>query len=1263
MLIQSNNCSIKTDVLVKKYIDLVKNGVNAKQILVLLLNSHKKANFIKQLELNKLDVDGKNIYTLYGLCYNAFLENKEFISKFTNQMDFKPNLCGLEVSQYIFKESIKTADFSDYISKINLLHQLFRRYSLIVQNCLTNQEVINRSKILSETFAKDAQKAIDEYKLKTFHYNSFDYLRQLAVFPLIYNNTDYFKDIKYLLADDADEYSYAYWQFINKIIPDLKDYFIAYDEKGSSRCGYLCAQKSGINNFIKLYSPQIKIFNEKSKFSFIADNFFNFIKSSKKYNIKDISYSSSVKRLDMIEEAIKQIKTIISLGIKEEEIAVITPILDNVLLQSLNDFQIKYQVLSGSEKLSDDNSVKHIIITLKLVNNLKISEYELKSILIKLLKIPFIYCLDILKDYKSLNYLSRYDFQNEKYNYAYTKFYSVVNALKKSKNRISEQIKIINENILKEFNKEFSKIKYNFLLKEAESFERAFTNRVENLGQEFVIQIENSIISENPTEGIEIKSGEIVISTPQKIIDYGYKTQYQLWLDISTTEWVKNDTGTLYNAWVLSRDWNKRNYTLEDNIELTNEKTARIIRKLMLCAEEKIIFYESLYDNAGNENFGGIKEFIEVEQKKRIEFKIVPRKDQAEVLKYTKGKLGIMAVPGAGKTTILLALIIKMLKEGIKSTNIFVLTYMESAAKNFKEKIKCAMPESSELPNISTIHGLALRIIKENGNYNKIGLDENFEICDDNTKENIIRGLFYKLKIDDSLYENYIKCISDIKLSCIKKELHSKYKEIQEFFNFFYTYNNYLKENNLIDYDDMLFYAVEILEENPEIREYYQNICKYIIEDEAQDSTDIQQKLIGIISAKHNNLVRCGDINQSITSTFTNSNPDSFKNYILENKKVEMISSQRCAKPIYTLANRFIKEAIKTTNAFYDIEMQDTGKNPQSRKKPELVEFENEYEEKNYIVKTVKEIKAENPKATIAILLRLNSQVNDYNEIFLSNEIKTSIRTDCPAQKSIYKIIYSLLKIIQNPLSNNNIYDFAIICKQKGIYKLQTTELEYIKTLKTPFIKINPEEIEKEGIMQLYFDIEYHLNISQPIDILALNIGLYYAQNGADKSNAYMISTLIKRIENTNVNLEEIINKLEYAAQKNTGTYKFFDENDNSENAVNIMTMHKSKGDEFDYVFIPELNENNYSTLKENIKLKADTHFLQSVKVQAENIERKTIEELKTEQINETLRLLYVGITRAKECLYFTNAKNYKRRKNTKIVKIIQNLLAACKTL
>ena len=1257
MLIQGIANKNRFNELISKYEKLINSGESPENILVILLNSYKKTNFINEIKLRNpnINLDNHKIYTFWGLCYNAFIDNWEYISNLIGIKDAetKPNLCGLEVSQYIFKQSIKTADFSDYISKINLLHQLFRRYSLIVQNEFTQKEVQELSILLNESFYEDAQKTIDDYKLKTIQYKSFDYLRQLAVFPHIYKNTKYFKKINYLIVDDADEFSFAFWKFIDFIMPQIKDYYIAYDKEGTTRSGYLCAYKNGINDFKKKYNPTEKEIN--TPITTLTKELYNAIKNNKKYNITFNNYS---KRLDMIESVIKQLSTLIKSGIKPSDIAIITPIIDDVLVKTLENVKnhINFQYISGSEKLNSSNIVKHLLIVLKLINQLPVLDYELKSLLTELLKIPYRKSIDIIDYYSKEKELKRINFEEANYDYIYNKLYAIVMAEKKHKNKLSEQIKIVYTNLLKDIEINYDIEKYDFLLKEAQSFEIAFGTDNTDLIKEFISQIQNTVISENPADSFSLDKNAIIVSSPQKIIDYSLKTKYQFILDISNNEWMKQDTGTLYNAWVLNRDWTGCEYKLEDNIRLNREKAARVMRKLLLCADEYVLF-SSIYDNTGNENFGGIADFIEQKETTKVQFNITPRQDQKPVLDYKNGNMGVMAVPGAGKTTILLLLIINMIKNGIKPENIFVLTYMESAAKNFKDKLQDAIPNNNDLPNISTIHGLALRIIKENGNYIKVGLDDKFEIADDNIKEKLIKELFFKLKIDDEKYDNYLKCISIVKLSGNNKNLHSKYKEIQDFYDFYNEYNIMLKEHNLIDYDDMLYFSVKILEENPEILEYYQKLCIYIIEDEAQDSTDIQQRLIKLLNGKYNNFVRCGDINQAITSTFTNSNPDSFRKFILNNNKVEMNSSQRCSTNIYNLANKLISEVCKDEmlkNAFYKIEMQCTDKNPQTELKPQYLLYDNEKEEKQFVLNRVSEIIKKEPKASIAVLLRLNSQVNEYNELFIKNGIQTSVRSDCLAQKIIYKIVISILKIIENPYNNTNIIELATE------YGLDVNCIDYINGLKIPFMKQEIDDIQEEGLIQLYWDIDYWLNNSfMPADILILNLGLYYAKNTSDKSNAYMISTIVKRLISETDNLNEIINKLEYAAQKSMSAYRFFeDENINKEiMPVSIMTTHKAKGDEFDYVFIPEFNEENYSTQINTVKLKSGNHFIQTIKNSVENCGLKQQEELKLEQIYETLRLIYVGITRAKKGLYMTNSLNYRKRRNTKPVEIVQKLI------
>ena len=135
---------------------------------------------------------------------------------------------------------------------------------------------------------------------------------------------------------------------------------------------------------------------------------------------------------------------------------------------------------------------------------------------------------------------------------------------------------------------------------------------------------------------------------------------------------------------------------------------------------------------------------------------------------------------------------------------------------------------------------------------------------------------------------------------------------------------------------------------------------------------------------------------------------------------------------------------------------------------------------------------------------------------------------------------------------------------------------------------------------------------------------------------------------------QSILNGLEYSANKPMSMYKFFEEEkDNS--GVEIMTTHKSKGDEFDYVFLAQMNEDNYPLEIENVKLKNSGHFTETIKALVNKTKIKTPGEIKQEQLYETLRLLYVGITRAKSELYITSAKAYRRNKKTKLSNFFNN--------
>ena len=170
-------------------------------------------------------------------------------------------------------------------------------------------------------------------------------------------------------------------------------------------------------------------------------------------------------------------------------------------------------------------------------------------------------------------------------------FCTTLNKIKQSDTTLSEKAYYTYSNVFKTTNKN-DLTKFNFFLKELKDFEKAFKT-TKNIEDDIITQIENSIISENPYSSKDIEKDKIIISTPQKIIDNKVKTKYQIWLDTSSLEWVKTDIGPLYNAWVFQKDWNKNDYTIEDNIELSNKKTAKILRKLMLNTENIIALSKS----------------------------------------------------------------------------------------------------------------------------------------------------------------------------------------------------------------------------------------------------------------------------------------------------------------------------------------------------------------------------------------------------------------------------------------------------------------------------------------------------------------------------------------------------------------------------------------------------------------------------------------------------------------------------------------------
>ena len=1254
MLLNFIKAKNREHVLTEKYTELISQGVKPSEILVITQNSNSKKR-LQNLIMEKIPVNAIekiNVHSFFSIVYNTLQENWCFIeNSIKGEKSFiLPNLVGLEVSQFLLKDLLKNIVVKGYNSKKSLLHQIFRRYSLIVQNNLSGDDVRERAKILNEAFADDAEHIIKKLLKVTLDKRSLDYLRQTLIFNFVYRNTAHFKNIKYLLVDDADEMTPVCFDFIEYLKPQLKDWLICFDSLGSSRCGYLSADTSVEYKLKKLFGEDvITSGNDEDSFK-NGEIIFSNILEDKQERLENFSLISLSKRAEIIDYAVAKIKELLAeQKVYPKDITIITPLQDDMLRFTLQENLSGICTpifLSGSEKLVDNSLVKASLNILRLMLGLEVTEMDLLSVVKDYIGIPLIYSKTIFDSYRKTKTLPE---KIEEYNEEYQSFYKVFCEVKNKKEKLSLKVYEMFISVVKTVAKE--KInKFNFFIKELRDFENVLGEKgVNDRIQDIIIQFENSIIAENPNATLEILQDDLIIATPQKIIDNKISTKYQFWLDVSHSDWMKTDTGPLYNAWVMQKDWAKDEYTIEDDIFLSGQKTARILRKLLLLSEVHTYALSSLFDPSGTENLGGIQKYIEASSGEVYESKpanvITPRNDQKPVLDYKNGSMAISAVPGAGKTTILLLLIIKLMSRGINPNNIYVLTYMDSAARNFRERIKNMCPESVLLPNISTIHGLALKILKENSNYERLNLTDDFDICDDTQRTRIIRAISGKINKND--VDDFDKAISLFKLQEGTIEKPSSNKKTEKFKEFYTAYQTQLKEANMIDYDDILILSVKLLENNPDILRYYQEECKYIIEDEAQDSSGVQQRLIGLLSAKSKNLIRCGDINQAITTTFSNADVEGFRHFIqTADKTVEMNHSQRCAQDIMNLANKLVDWGLKLLpKSFFKSYMHGVeGKNPVSENAIFSCVFENSFAERNYILKEIKKILTNDKNATIGILLRWNFQVASWASFITDSGLKTITRSESLGQKAVFNTIFSVLRFVQKPFDNEVLTSTYETLSEQGFYK-QRLHLE-IKNSKTPFITKNSDDIESNSLAQFLLDMQYWLNSSTlPLEELVIRIGLFYYTSDIEKSNVYLIAILVKRL-NSGGNFDLTLQRLEELAKRpSLSGFKFFSEEEDKDAAkgkVQIMTMHKSKGDEFDYVFLPDLSEKMLSIDVKKAKLRSSSSFMEEVKSFNPKYKPKSEPELKEFNSEETLRLLYVAVTRAQKKLYITASSKSK---------------------
>ena len=720
--------------------------------------------------------------------------------------------------------------------------------------------------------------------------------------------------------------------------------------------------------------------------------------------------------------------------------------------------------------------------------------------------------------------------------------------------------------------------------------------------------------------------------------------------------------------------------------------------------------------------------------------KINYREDQLPIINYEGGKMAVPAVPGAGKTFIVTNLVAKLLQEKKQGKGkILILTYMNSAVNNFKVRIKKILEEKNIEEKTSyevmTIHSLAVKIIKEKPEI--VMLNEDFNIADDLQKTMILNECINNFKInggekafrfflkeqkdvewaqrqldawENGFYDLVQNTISELKYKGIKPQKLEQYLNenrrgiFKIILPIYKQYEKQLKSNGLLDYDDMLILAYKILSMDEDLKRKYQNKYEYVFEDECQDSNEIQGKIIGLICKEHKNLVRVGDINQSITGTFSSSDPKFFKEFIEESDfcyKMDM--SNRSSKDIINLANELVRYVTQNLqeecrDALEEMNIKTVPKNMGYKENPEPDKYQINYKyyetfdkEIEQSVKFVRNIHKKYPDKSIGILVPYNDHIN----LVAKELIKEDLEFEELGPNSLRKrrVIDNIALIIDFILNCDNI-DKLIEVLDKVYIKTDNKEgkKDFLQLLKENNYTVENLLYDKDCSKNIIIDINSDLYESFLYGLESLKNIIEYPLTRVDKLILFIGDTLLiekeeraivdylgfyvkyLQSENNNINLQQIYNLL---SDRKNRVFSYIIEIVSEINgyepypgSITVCNYHKSKGLEWDCVFLLGMTEFNFP---DNIyqKFQCDKWYLKEkyknpqANIKAEidlmlqgEVTKNYPKEIKENLIKEKIRLLYVGITRAKEMLILSaSAKNSAQDKRNQNPSMYLNIL------
>ncbi len=601
---------------------------------------------------------------------------------------------------------------------------------------------------------------------------------------------------------------------------------------------------------------------------------------------------------------------------------------------------------------------------------------------------------------------------------------------------------------------------------------------------------------------------------------------------------------------------------------------------------------------------------------------------QYEAVTNTEGPCLVIAGAGSGKTKVLTHKIAYLIGEkGAKPWDIIAITFTNKAANEMKERITNLVGDIAKDIWMGTFHSICVRILRRF--IDRIGFDSSFIIFDTSDQKTLIKNCLKDLAIDDKMFtdRSVLSEISNAKNEMLEPEQYriranGDFRK-EKIATVYELYQKRLKENNAIDFDDIINYTIKIMMENPDILEYYSNKFKYVLVDEYQDTNKAQFTLITLLASRNGNITVVGDNDQGIYS-FRGADISNILNFERDfpgTKIIKLEQNYRCTGNILKAAN----SVIKNNEVKYKKELWTQN---EEGNLPHVYQADNEYDEGAYIVEQIEHLKREEyyKYSDFTVLYRMNTQSRAIEDIFRRENIPYKIIGGLKFyERKEIKDLIAYLRLIQN--SSDNLSLKRIINEPKrGIGKTSLDKVEQLAIASETSMYEIIKKADEYGLNRVFLNSREFVNIIEELkeqkDKLTISELIKVTLKKSGYTKALEQENTIEA-ENRIANLEEFLTvAIEFEEEFAENSLSEFlegitlssdlDNMEETEEMVTLMTLHSAKGLEFPVVFLVGMEEGIFPGHQAMME---------------------------PTELEEERRLCYVGITRAKENLFLTCSK------------------------